>query len=134
MWVGIAIGFGQTDYTILSVSNSDPNQLTVTGGILKDIKRDLVAALTIVNQFNQNNTSYTVYLHDAEVGWSLLVQRTTPLQVFVDSPAYLNAQIRGLPKAVQELRGEIAEKTELGGQPWSWTAEDQRNLLNRSMI
>lgn len=133
--VGIAIGFGETDYTVLSVmGGGSEGQLITTSGILKDIDQDRPAALEIVNRFNQRNSAHTVYLHDAEVGWSLLVQRTTPVEVFLDSPNYLAALVRGLPMAVQEFRQELAQETHLGGESWTWTAQDHSDLLIRSML
>jgi hypothetical protein len=135
MGVGIAIGFGQVDYTILSVmGGGNEGQLITTSGILKDIAQDRLAALEIVNRFNQRNSAYTVFLHDAEVGWSLLVQRTTPVEVFLDSPTFLSALVRGLPVATAEYREELAQVTSLGGAPWVWTAEDHSNLLLRSVL
>jgi hypothetical protein len=135
MGVGIAVGFGETDYTILSIMGGGAeSQLMTTSGILKNINRNREAALQRVNRFNQQNTAYTAYLHDAEAGWSLLVQHTAPVEVFLDVPSYLNALVRGLPMAVQEFRQQIAEEAELGGQPWSWTAQDHGELLMRSML
>jgi hypothetical protein len=135
MGVGIAVGFGETDYTILSImGGGSESHLMTTSGILKDINRSRETALQRVNRFNQQNTAYTVYLHDAEAGWSLLVQHTAPIEVFLDVPGYLNALVRGLPMAVQEFRQQLAEEAELGGQPWSWTAQDQSELLLRSML
>ncbi|MDP9459911.1 MAG: hypothetical protein M3Q22_06575 [Actinomycetota bacterium] len=135
MGLGIAIGFGETDYTVLSIlGGGSESQLMTTSGILKNINQDRGAALHAVNRFNQQNSSYTVYLHDAEAGWSLLVQRTTPIEVFFDSPSYLNALVRGLPMAVQEMRQQIAQETALGGQPWRWNPQDHNDLLIRSLL
>ncbi len=67
MGLGIAIGFGETDYTVLSIlGGGSESQLMTTSGILKNINQDRGAALHAVNRFNQQNSSYTVYLHDAE--------------------------------------------------------------------
>ena len=133
--VGVAIGFGQTDYTILSIlGGGSESQVMATSGILKNIAQERGPALEVANRFNQNNSSYSVYLHDAQAGWSLLVQRTTPVKVFLDCPDYLNAIVRALPMAVQEFRQTIAQETQLGGQPWTWTEQDHSDLLVRSML
>lgn len=135
MGVGIAVGFGETDYTMLSImAGGMESQLITTSGILKGINRDSEAALKIVNRFNQQNTAYTVYLHDADDSWSLLVQHTAPIQVFFDAPGYLNELVRGLPMAAQELRRQVAQETGLGGEPWSWTAHDHSALLLKSLL
>jgi hypothetical protein len=135
MGCGIAIGFGETDYTILSIlAGGSESQLMATSGLLRDIHKDRGAALLAVNRFNQQNSSYTVYLHDAEAGWSLLVQRTTPIEVFLDSPSYLSGLVRGLPSAVGEMREQIAQETALGGRPWRWEPQDHNDLLIRSLL
>jgi len=131
--VGIAIGFSEIDYTICSIlAGGNESHLMLTSGILKDITQSREIALPIVNRFNQQNSSYTVYLHDAEAGWSLLVQRATPIEVFLDSPAYLGGLARGLPIEVQKFRTELAQESTLGGQPWNWS--DRNDLLTRSML
>lgn len=133
--VGIAIGFGQSDYVILSIlGGGSENQLMITSGILTDIKRDRLAALEAANHFTQNNTAYPVYLHDAEIGWALLVQQTHPIELLLDVPQYFNNCVRALPRVVIEYRKAIPEKWDLGGRPWEWTPEDHKSLLIRSMM
>src|SRR3954470_21566666 len=74
---GVAVGFGETDYVILSIAGGgNENQLLVTSGVLNDIRQDRLLALEAANHFTSNNTAYPVFLHDAEVGWALLVQQT----------------------------------------------------------
>jgi len=133
--VGVAVGFSETDYCVLSImGGGSEGQLMVTSGIAKDINRDQMQALEVANLFNQRNSSHTVYLHDAEAGWSLLCQRTTPLEVFLDVPQFLEAVVRGIPSAAREMRDELRNERTLGGQDWQWTAEDHQGLLFRSMI
>ncbi|WP_305784541.1 hypothetical protein [Symbioplanes lichenis] len=133
--VGIAIGFGEADYVILSIlAGGNENQLMITDGILKNIRRDRVAALEAANHFNQNNTAYPVYLHDADAGWALIMQQTHPIDLLLDVPQYFSSCVRTLPVAVTEYRRTIAEKWDLGGHPWSWTPGDHEALLTRSML
>lgn len=133
--VGVAVGFGEIDYCVLSVmGGGGEGQLMVTCGILRDLDRDRSQALEAANLFNQRNSSYTVYLHDAEAGWALLMQRTIPVEVCLDVPGYLRSLVQGLPVAAQELRQELATERNVGGRPWAWTAEDQAELLLRSML
>jgi hypothetical protein len=132
---GIAIGFGQTDYVIVSVmGGGNENQLMITGGILNEIRQDRLVALEAANHFNQGNTAYPVFLHDAEVGWALIMQQTHPIEVLLDAPQYFNNCVRALPQVVIECRSTISEKWALGGRPWFWNAEDQNALLIRSMM
>jgi hypothetical protein len=133
--VGVAVGFGETEYSVLTVIGGGlESQLIVTSGILKDIVKDRPAALETVNRCNQQNSFSTVYLHDAEAGWALLMQRTTPLEVFLDVPGFLGMTVRTLALAVQELRKDIAGERNIGGQPWQWTEQDRAELLIRSMV
>jgi len=85
----------------------------ITSGILNDIKHDRLAALEASNTLD--NTAYPVYLHDAEVGWALLVQQTHMIEILLDLPGYFNNCVRALPRVVIEYRKSIPEKWDLGG-------------------
>lgn len=136
MGAGIAIGFGETDYVILSVAGGgNENQLLITSGVLNDITQDRATALEAANYFTSNNSAYPVYLHDAEVGWALLMQQTFPVELLLDVPAFfVNFCVKALPQVTVSYRQTIAEKWDLGGRPWQWTAEDHNGLLIRSMM
>jgi len=135
MGVGIAVGFGQVDYVILSIlAGGNENQLMITDGILKDIKRDRPAALEAANHFTQSNTAYPVFLHDADAGWALIMQQTHPIELLIGVPQFFSDCLRALPLTVMEYRRTVAERWDLGGQPWSWTPEDHAALLTRSML
>lgn len=136
MGVGIAIGFGETDYVVVSVgAGGNENQLMITSGVLNDINRDRNMALEAANYFTSNNTAYPVYLHDAEVGWALLMQQTIPFQLALDVPPFfVNFCVKGLPQIVAEYRQVVTEKWRLGGRPWHWNTEDHNALLLRSMV
>lgn len=133
--VGIAVGFGQTEYVVLSVlGGGNEGQLKITSGLVNDIKRDRLPALEAANHFTQDNTAYPVYLHDADVGWALLVQQTLPIELLLDVPQYFSNTVRAIPQVVINYRPTVAEKWDLGGRPWEWTAEDHTALLMRSMM
>lgn len=135
MGVGIAIGFGQTDYVILSILGGDSsNQLMITSGIFTEIKRNRAAALEAANHFTRDNTAYPVYLHDADIGWALLMQQTHSIELLLEVPQYFNNCVRGLPQVVIEYRNIISENWDLGGRPWEWAPEDHKALLIRSMM
>ena len=135
MGVGIAVGFGQTDFVILSVmSGGSENQLMITSGVLNDIKRDRLAALEAANTLTRDNPAYPVYLHDAEVGWALLMQQTHFVEMLLDLPEYFSNCVRALPRVIVGYRNIISEKWDLGGRPWEWTPEDHQSLLFRSMM
>jgi hypothetical protein len=133
--VGIAIGFGQTDYVVLSVmGGGNENTLMITSGVLADIKRDRLAALEAANNLTRNNPAYPVYLHDAELAWDLMMQQSHPIDLLLDVPQYFSTCVRVLPQIVTEYRKDIPGKWDLGGRPWEWTTDDHRTLLLRSLL
>lgn len=134
---GVAIGFDETDYVVVSVAGGGgEGQLLVTSGLLNDVARDRAAALEAANHFTSNNPAYPVFLHDADAGWALLAQQSIPVQLAVDVPAYfIDFCVKALPQVVAEYRQTVAEKWgRLGGRPWRWTPEDHSALLLRSMM
>jgi len=132
---GLAVGFGAGDYVVLSVlAGGQESKLMITSGVLKDIKRDRLPALNACNSFTSGNTLFPVYLHDAEAGWSLLMQLTYPVDVLLDVPDYFSTLTRTVPQVAASHRAEIAEKYDLGGQPWAWTADDLGLLLTKSLM
>lgn len=136
MGVGVAVGFSDTEYVVLSVAaGGNENQLQITSGVLFDINRDRLTALEAANSFTSDNSAYPVYLHDAEVGWDLLMQQTLPIELLLDVPPFFTEFcVRALPQVVNGYRVAIAERWDLGGRPWQWTTEDLDALLLRSML
>jgi hypothetical protein len=132
--VGVAVGFGEVGYVTVSVMGALEDQVMITSGILKDIRRDRLAALSACNQFTSANTQYPVYLLAAEDGWSLLTQRTFPVDVMFEVPAFFSHAVRSLPSASAECRATLAEQYDLGGRPWAWNGEDVPDLLFTSMM
>ena len=131
---GIAVGFGEAGHVVLSVmGGGSESKLMITSGILKDIKQDRLAALTASNAFTSENTLFPVYLHDAENGWSLLMQLTYTIDLLLDNPEYFDLVVRATPQTAAQHRAEIAGKYDLGGQLWQWTAEDLHMLLTKSL-
>jgi hypothetical protein len=133
--VGVAVPLGPADYVVLSVMGGGiENHLMITSGILKDIQRDRLAALNACNHFTSSNTAYPVYLHDAEIGWALIMQQTHPIEVLLDIPEYFSAVVRHMPRLAAEYRLTVAEKWSIGGLPWAWNEQDLGALLIRSMM
>jgi len=135
MGLGIAVGFSETDYVILSVmAGGNEDQLMITSGVLNDIERDRLRALEAVNRFNRNSSAYPVFLHDADVAWALIMQQTFPLDLMLQAPGFFVSSVRGVPRVVLAYREELAESGELGGRAWSWTEQEHEELLIRSML
>lgn len=132
---GIGVGLSETDYVILSVlGGGSEGKLMITCGLAKDIKQDRLAALDASNTFTRNNTIFPVFLHDAKDGWSLLMQLTYTVDLLLDNPEYFSMVVRTTPQVATEHRAELAEKYDLGGQPWRWTPEDLGLLLLKSLL
>jgi hypothetical protein len=136
MSAGVAVGFSQTDYVILSIiggGNGNEDHLLITSGILNAIKQDRLVALEAANYFTSTRTAYPVYLHDAPIGWALLMQQAFPIALLQDAPWFFDKFcVRALPQVISEYRSTIVERWDLGGRPWEWTAEDRDALLLRS--
>lgn len=131
---GVGVGFGEAGHVILSVmGGGNESGLMITSGILKDIKQDRLAALNACNSFTSGNIQFPVYLHDARNGWSLLMQLACPIDLLLDNPEYFSVIVRTTPQIAAQHRAEIAEKYDLGGRPWQWTAEDLNMLLAKSL-
>ena len=131
--VGIAIGFGETQYVILSVMGGGESQLYITSGILRDIKQDRLAALSLCNDIVKNNPSYPIYLHDAPMGWDILVANVFSIRMLFESPTFFVNAVRGLPIVADNVRPKFWEAN-LGGQPFNWNIEDLNRLLLVSML
>jgi len=136
MGAGIAIGFSETDWVVVSVAaGGNENQLMITSGVLNEITSDRPMALEAANYFTSNNTAYPVYLHDADAGWSLLMQQTIPVELALDVPPFfVNFCVKALPQVVANYRQTATEKWTLGGRPWQWNTDDHKDLLIRSMM
>lgn len=135
MGAGVGVAFSETDYVILSIlGGGSEGKLMITCGLAKDIKQDRLTALDASNTFTRNNTIFPVYLHDAEDTWSLLMQLTYTVDLLLDNPDYFAMVVRTTPQVAAQHRAELAEKYDLGGQPWQWTPDDLGLLLLKSLL
>jgi hypothetical protein len=135
MGAGVGVAFSETDYIILSIlGGGSEGKLMITCGLAKDIKQDRLAALDASNTFTRNNTIFPVFLHDAKDTWSLLMQLTYTVDLLLDNPDYFAMVVRTVPQVAAQHRAELAEKYDLGGQPWRWTPEDLGLLLLKSLL
>lgn len=135
MGAGVGVAFSEADFVILSVlGGGSEGKLMITCGLAKDIKQDRLAALDASNTFTRNNTIFPVFLHDAKDTWSLLMQLTYTIDLLLDNPDYFAMVVRTTPQVAAQHRAELAEKYDLGGQPWRWTPEDLGLLLLKSLL
>lgn len=132
--VGIAMAFGDTHFVVLSVmGGGNEDQLNITAGVLRDIRQDREKALGLCNGMVRDNPAYPIYLHDAQIGWDILVSNMYPLQLLVDNPTFFANAVRALPIVAEAARSKFAE-AELGGQPFRWNGEELDRLLLVGMV
>lgn len=132
--VGIAVAFGGTRYTVLSVmGGGSEGQLYITAGILRDIQQDRLTALGLCNGMVRENPAYPIYLHEAPMGWDILVSNMLSIRVLFESPTFFANAVRALPLVADNVRPKFWEAN-LGGRPFSWNSEDLNRLLLVSML
>ncbi len=132
--VGIAIGFGPTQYTVLSVmGGGNEGQLNIIAGALRDIRQDRLTTLDLCNSLVRDNPMYPVYLHDAEVGWDIVVSNVFFVQLLLENPSFFANSVRALPKVADLVRPKFLEAG-LSGQPFSWDEEHRHQLFIESMM
>lgn len=132
--VGIAVGLGETQYTVLSVmGGGSEGQLNIAAGVLRDIRQDRAKALELCNGMVRDNPAYPVYLHEAQIGWDILVANIFPVQLLVGAPTFFANSVRALPIVADNVRPKFAEAG-LEGQPFHWDDEGLKRLLLVSML
>ena len=108
-------------------------QLNVTSGILRDIKQDRLTALSLCNGMVRDNPAYPIYLHDAPMGWDILISNIFSIRMLFESPTSFANAVHALPQVADNVRPKFLEAG-LGGQPFNWNTEDLNRLLMVSML
>jgi hypothetical protein len=81
----------------------------------------------------RDNPAYPIYLHEAEIGWDILVSNIYPVTLLVNNPAFFVNSVKALPMQADILRPEFAEAG-LGGEVFTWDADDRQRLFMESMM
>lgn len=132
--VGIAVGFGENQFTVLSVmGGGNEGALNLTAGVLRDIQQDRLKALDLCNGLVRDNPAYPTYLHDAQIGWDVLVGNMYPVSLLIEVPTFFATSVRALPKMADSIRSEFVEAG-LGGQPFHFDDDGLQRLLLVSMF
>jgi hypothetical protein len=133
--VGIGVAFEETQYVVVTIMGGDSsNQCSITSGVLRDITKDRLRALDACNHRNQANAAYPFFVHEAELGWDILLQQTFPLQILFAVPSFYANCVQALPLVTADARIDFEENWSLGGIAYSWSDEDVRRLFIRSML
>lgn len=141
--IGVALVFGEVDFTVVSFGVGDEDRVRITSGILKSIDpTDLLDSveerrsrgLEAANYFNRLDAEYLVVLHESASDLVLLVQQTFKFDFVWAPPKHLiNACIKTLPEVAQTYRTIGDQKWSLSGQPWRSNFENYNDLLLRSL-
>ena len=132
--VGLAVGFGDTGFTVVSVAGGgNEGHVSLSCGVLRDVRQDRLLVLDACNRLTRDRAAYPFFLHDAQVGWDVLLQTSFPAQVLHDAPAFLDAMLRGLPQVAQEGREQLLD-SQVGGVAYEWAPADLQRLLIRSQM
>lgn len=131
--VGAAVAFGPEAFSLVSVAaGGTENVVNLTIGVLKNVRQDRLAVLDKCNRLTRDNPAYPYFLHDAEIGWDILLQVRIPILVVNDAPGYFLALLQQLPEI--SIEGREAISAVAGGQPYQWNQNDCQRLLQRSLM
>jgi hypothetical protein len=132
--VGIALSFGGTQIVVLSVmGGGNEDQLNITAGVLRDIQQERLTALELCNGMVRDNPAYPIFLHDAPIGWDILISTIYRIQLLLDTPTFFTTAVRALPIMADTVRPKFSEAG-LGGRSFKWEMEDLSRLLMVSMV
>ncbi|MDQ8046184.1 MAG: hypothetical protein REI11_16375 [Patulibacter sp.] len=129
---GFGVAWDAGRFVTVSVGSGNEHFAHITTGALADVSRDQRAGLLEqCNTWNGNLAAYPVFLHDADVGWDVIVQTSYPLPLLEQNPDFFAFMLSGLPDIADRVRGEFAA---FGGRPYQWGDDDLERLLTRSLI
>jgi hypothetical protein len=131
--VGVSVVWSETGYLVLSVAGEVDGLLSITTGLLKDVRHDRLRILELCNTMTRDNATLPVYLHDAQDGWDIHVQQRLQIDLLLSETGFFRACLESLPVAAMEMRSRFHEAG-IGGRPYSLTGEDAQRLLLRSLI
>lgn len=130
--VGFAVK-GDAGDTVVSVhSGGLESMVNFSAGVLRDIDPVRLTILDLCNSVTRDRPAYPVFLHDAELGWDVLVQVSVPAVLLSDSPDFLIGCLRNPPTVANEVRPRF-EEAGLGGARYRSSVEDLSRLLIRSL-
>jgi len=130
--VGISVVWKHAGYLVLSVAGADDDLLSITAGLLKDVRHDRSRILEICNVLTRDNAALPVYLNDETGGWDIHVQQRLRIDLLRAETDFFRACLESLPVAAIEMRSKFQESG-IKGQSYSLNGEDAQHLLLRSL-
>jgi hypothetical protein len=131
--VGLAVAFGDAEFSVLSISGGNSSYVYVTAGALKDVSHEKLQILEVCNDYVADRAEVPVYLHDADIGWDVLAQATHPVELYVDVPAYFGLILRAVPNAAIGVRQALGAKG-VAGEPYKFSEQDLNRLFITSVF
>lgn len=95
--------------------------------------RDSSVVLNACNDLTGNNPAFPTFLHDAEIGWDVLIQNSFPVQLLVDVPEFFFSCVSALPSAANDARVTLVDLG-IGGNPYRWNKHDVDRLFVCSFV
>jgi hypothetical protein len=133
MATGFGVAFGDTEFVVAAIAGTNEASCYLTSGVLRDIVRDRLPVLEACNSRTSANPAYPCFLHDAEIGWDVLIQTSYPVQLLVDVPPFFGACLRSFSSEADRIRADFGDKG-LGGAPYCWAEDDVHRLLMRAAV
>jgi hypothetical protein len=124
--VGLAVAFGDAEFSVLSISGGNSSYVYVTAGALKDVSHEKLQILEVCNDYVADRAEVPVYLHDADIGWDVLA-------LYVDVPAYFGLILRAVPNAAIGVRQALGAKG-VAGEPYKFSEQDLNRLFITSVF
>jgi len=125
---GAAIGWQEGGFSVVTVGlGGSESLINIATGAMKDVPHDRLSILETCNACTRDNPLFPVYLHDAEIGWDILVHQRWPLEAFGDSPGLLGIFLQVQQQKADEAREKGLARSLEGGR-FVWDDDDIKRL------
>jgi hypothetical protein len=129
-WLAEGLAFASDDdhFGVLSGPvDGSGDVLYVTVGILQDVESNRTAILDLCNTMTSNNPAFPIFLHDASIGWDILLQGFFPVQLLLDVPRFFMSYLREAPTVAENARAQCVEA--VNGERFRWNETDLVRLI-----
>lgn len=134
MGVGVGLSFGEGGFEVISVIGPpSDSSVKLTAGVARDVPQDRLQILDLCNLHTQGLSQFPIYLHDAQLGWDVLMQVDFPVQLLEDVPPFFLNVVHSLPGIASEARQAFVDAG-CAGEPYEWNEPDTTRLMLRSTM
>jgi hypothetical protein len=132
--LGLAVGWSNDRYCVISVGlGGSEDMVSISSGVLRGVHQDRLQVLDACNTITRDNATFPCFLHDAEVGWDVLICQRFPIGVLANNVSFFKLCLEVQPIVSENIRSHPAFSS-LGGVPYTWSDDDVNQLLIRSLI